>query len=227
MIIKNMDFSKDGLDIDLSYYFDVQFGRYIIYQIIYNSQAHYRIWDNLKQKEVVPYSDGKVRLIDKAGNAIRPTIKNIVRAVYNSEYCRDSIPDLPDEEWYFVEEVFLKGLRSCRETLLVSNYCRLKSYTGYEARILHQYKNPAGYMEILPQSDGKQVHIKVYRLEAFYFNRPVEGKMWITPEIFQDLAVHHRKSKKENTCQDLYIPLSAEEHAQMDAERRRRYADLA
>lgn len=30
MIIKNMDFSKDGLDIDLSYYFDVQFGRYII-----------------------------------------------------------------------------------------------------------------------------------------------------------------------------------------------------
>ena len=94
MIIKNMDFSKDGLDVDLSYYFDVQFGRYIIYQIIYNSQAHYRIWDNLKQKEVVPYSDGKVRLIDKAGNAIRPTIKNIVRAVYNSEYCRDSIPDL-------------------------------------------------------------------------------------------------------------------------------------
>lgn len=213
MIIKNMDFSKDGLDVDLSYYFDVQFGRYIIYQIIYNSQAHYRIWDNLKQKEVVPYSDGKVRLIDKAGNAIRPTIKNIVRAVYNSEYCRDSIPDLPNEEWYFVEEVFLKGLRSCRETLLVSNYCRLKSYTGYEARILHQYKNPAGYMEILPQSDGKQVHIKVYRLEAFYFNRPVEGKMWITPEIFQDLAVHHRKSKKENTCQDLYIPLSVEEHA--------------
>ena len=82
-------------------------------------------------------------------------------------------------------------------------------------------------MEILPQSDGKQVHIKVYRLEAFYFNRSVEGKMWITPEIFQDLAVHHRKNKKENTCQDLYIPLSAEEHAQMDAERRRRYADLA
>lgn len=75
MIIKNMDFSMDGLDVDLSYYFDVQFGRYIICQIIYNSQAHYRIWDNLKQKEVVPYADGKVRLIDKSGNAIRPTKK--------------------------------------------------------------------------------------------------------------------------------------------------------
>lgn len=91
MIIKNMDFSKDGLDVDLSYYFDVQFGRYIIYQIIYNSQAHYRIWDNLKQKEVVPYSDGKVRLIDKTGNAIRPTIASIAETRFQTFLMKSGI----------------------------------------------------------------------------------------------------------------------------------------
>ena len=145
----------------------------------------------------------------------------------DSEYCQDKIPDKPNEEWYFIDEWFLKGLRNCREALLISNYCRIKTYTGYNAKILHQYENAAGYFEILPQSDGKQVHIKVHRLEAFYFVRQVEGKMWITPEIFQDLAIHHLKTKKENTCLDLYIPLSVEEHAQLDAERRRRYASLA
>lgn len=169
----------------------------------------------------------KVRLIDKDGKVIRPTIKNIVRAKYDSEYCQDKIPDKPNEEWYFIDEWFLKGLRNCREALLISNYCRIKTYTGYNAKILHQYENAAGYFEILPQSDGKQVHIKVHRLEAFYFVRQVEGKMWITPEIFQDLAIHHLKTKEENTCLDLYIPLSVEEHAQLDAERRRRYASLA
>lgn len=227
MYIKNIDMTLSGLKLDLSDCFNLAEGRYTICQTILASRAYYEMWDNLKNKEVVPYADGKVRLIDKDGKVIRPTIKNIVRAVYNSEYCQDKIPDKPNEEWYFIDEWFLKGLRNCREALLISNYCRIKTYTGYNAKILHQYENAAGYFEILPQSDGKQVHIKVHRLEAFYFVRQVEGKMWITPEIFQDLAIHHLKTKKDNTCLDLYIPLSVEEHAQLDAERRRRYASLA
>ena len=201
MYIKNIDMTLSGLKLDLSDCFNLAEGRYTICQTILDSRAYYEMWDNLKNKEVVPYADGKVRLIDKDGKVIRPTIKNIVRAKYDSEYCQDKIPDKPNEEWYFIDEWFLKGLRNCREALLISNYCRIKTYTGYNAKILHQYENAAGYFEILPQSDGKQVHIKVHRLEAFYFVRQVEGKMWITPEIFQDLAIHHLKTKKRK-----YLP---------------------
>lgn len=216
-----------GQKLDLSQKFNVSEGRYTICQTILNSRASYTIWDNLKQKEVVPYRDGKVRLIDKDGNAIRPTIKNIVRAIYDSEYCIDQIPDLPNEEWNFVDTDFLRNLRNSRETLLVSNYGRMKTYTGYQAKILHQYKNAAGYWEVLPCSDGRQVHIKVHRLVAYYYVRQAYGKMWITPKMFQYLPVHHLKTKDDNSCLDLYIPLTVAEHVQMDEERRRRYAEAA
>ena len=227
MYIKNSDMTLSGQKLDLSQKFNVSEGRYTICQTYLDSRASYTIWDNLKQKEVVPYSDGKVRLIDKDGNAIRPTIKNIVRAMYDSEYCIDQIPDLPNEEWNFVEPVFLKNLRNFRETLLISNLGRAKTYTGYQAKILQQYEDAYGYMEIMPQSDGKKIHLKIHRLEAYYFVRQAYGKMWITPEIFQYLPVHHLKTKKDNSCIDLYIPLTVAEHAQMDDERRRRYTEAA
>lgn len=64
-----------GLKLDLSDCFNLAEGRYTICQTILDSRAYYEMWDNLKNKEVVPYADGKVRLIDKDGKVIRPTIK--------------------------------------------------------------------------------------------------------------------------------------------------------
>ena len=138
MIIKNMNFNRSGQVLDLSLSFPaLAVNRYTITQIITNYRAEYAVYDNLKKQVVIPTVNHRVYLRDKNNNRISYTMKELVRTVYDSEYCMiDDIQDLDGEEWYFIEEGFDEIFHKYKESYLVSNYARIKSYVGYKAVLM-------------------------------------------------------------------------------------------
>ena len=59
------------------------------------------------------------------------------RDVFNAEYCQDSTQDIAGEEW--------KPIAGTNGKYFVSNKGRVKSYCGYDARILKPFDNGHGY----------------------------------------------------------------------------------
>jgi hypothetical protein len=76
-------------------------------------------------------------LYNKAGRRQQIGLKRVYREVFNAEYCQDSTQDITGEEWTLVAGTNGK--------YFVSNKGRVKSYCGYDARILKPFDNGRGY----------------------------------------------------------------------------------
>jgi hypothetical protein len=60
------------------------------------------------------------------------SLKPLYQLVYGKIYCIDKIEDINNEVW--------KEIKGSNKKYYISNYGRVKSYTGYEAKILKQNK---------------------------------------------------------------------------------------
>lgn len=94
------------------------------------------------------------KLKTKSGKWAYISLKKLYRAIFNREYSIDNIPDMDGEQWREITPLYL-----------ISNYGRVKSLFGYEARLLKQTDNGRGYNRV--EINGKD--LLVSRLVALYF----------------------------------------------------------
>lgn len=210
MEILNMDRSRCGLALDLADRYPVEPGRYTIVQSIEDGYATYQLTDNSINAAMQgdKWHD-LYTLQDIDGNTFRVSGRQIVRAVYDSALCVDSIPDLPGEQWKFIGLPFTFQ----KETSLVSNYGRIKSYADYNAILRHPVWNEStGYWEI-KFGNTKKERPTVHRLVGYYF-------VWQRdrPDLpfDQNLDIHHIATRDENQAWNL-TAMPKSEHIELHA----------
>lgn len=145
------------------------------------------------------------KLKTKGGEQLCISLKKLYRAIFNREYCIDNIPNEDGEQWREITPLYL-----------ISNYGRVKSLQGYEARLLKQTNNGKGYNRV--QINGKDY--LVHRLVALYFvertdptadtvdhidtntqNNRADNLQWVTLQENILLAYARRRAKKQADLQ--------------------------
>lgn len=177
--------------------------RYTITQFIIDGKTFYRVYDHKKKHEVKPTRKNRWSLQHADGKFWLYSIKPIIRMIYDDEYCIDDIPDQNDgvhgrEIWCFLDDKYIGALQNARQTYLVSNYGRYKSYTGYHAKIVPQFENEYGYLNVYFRRKGETLKLRVHRPVAYYYLAEDE-------ESFNKMDVHHKASKTENQAWNLVI----------------------
>lgn len=177
-----------------------------------DGKPSYYVTDHTRNREVKATVNSRLRLHMKDGTAQQISIKPIIRAGYNDEYCIDNIPDLDDGEhgrevWKYVGEKFVGSLQNAHQTFLVSNYGRFKSYTDCLAKIMNPYENDYGYLRVFFTRNHDTIMIRANRLVAYNFNQDE------LPEgvDFDHCVVHHKKGKTDNESWNLQI-FTPDEH---------------
>lgn len=221
-MILGTDSSLANQQIKLEAYIDkLESNRYVLTQIIINGKTFYMLYD-LKQKSKVSSSaNHRWSLQHSDGKSWLYSIKPVIRLIYDDEYCIDDIPDLNDgehgeEQWHFLDDKFTCGVKNARQTFLVSNYGRYKSYTGYKARIVPIQETEAGYGRPFLTCDNDFIRPKAHRPVAFYFlldDMPEDTN-------FDKCDVHHKKGKLDNQAWNLQIVSDRSLHRQLDKAKR-------
>ena len=219
MFIYNMNCKYNEQELDLSKWFaGLAVGRYIITQTIIDCKASYIIYDKVKGQIVTLAANHRVYLRDMNNIRISYTMKEVVRTVYDAEYCVDDIQDLDGEEWFFVDDWALGAFRHSNNTYLVSNYARVKSYAGYKAVLMVPKPKENGYYTVTFRREGEYTRLLLHRVVAYYFLLP------LMPEgmDFSKCEVHHWKSKADNEVWNIQICTSKQQHMELDRMRRER-----
>lgn len=102
------------------------------------------------------------------------SLKTLYRLVYNDTFCIDNISNLEGEQWLPIE--------GSNNNYWCSNAGRLKSYTGYEARLLKPYTTKGGYLRADIYIDGHREARLVQRIVA---------ALWLLPPKSIDCQLHH------------------------------------
>lgn len=142
------------------------------------------------------------KLKTKSGKWVCISLKKLYRAIFNREYSIDNIPDMDGEQWREITPLYL-----------ISNYGRVKSLYGYEARLLKQTNNGKGYNRV--EINGKD--LLVHRLVALYFvertdptadtvdhidantqNNRADNLQWVTLSENVLLAHERRRAKRSS-----------------------------
>ena len=125
---------------------------------------------------------------------VRVSLKDLYRQAYGKEFCIDNIMDLEGEIW--------KPVARTEERYLVSNLGRVKSLTGYYARILKP-NTPHGYEQVDIMYDNERFTRSVHRLVAYAFLGIPED-----PEM----ELHHINGCKNDNRVENLIWLTPQEH---------------
>ena len=134
-------------------------------------------------------------IVDDCGKGKRITQKKLYRKVYNKEFSIDRTAALNNEEWRIIKNTNGK--------YLISNYGRVKSLCGYNAKILKPDIKKNGYLVV----KINKKNIMVHRLVAFNFceNKYKE----------QNLQVHHKDFNIKNNYYKNLVILTAAEHIEI------------
>lgn len=130
---------------------------------------------------------------------VKVPLKVLYRQAFGKEFCVDNIEDLDGEIW--------KPIAKTEERYWVSNLGRVKSLTGYYARVLKP-NTPYGYEKVDIMYGNERFTKHVHRLVAYAFlddpedpemelhhingcksDNRVENLVWLTPQ-------DHRKAHK-------------------------------
>lgn len=108
-----------------------------------------------------PNSKNQYRLLNKEGKIEYINLKRLYRQAYNKEYAKDNIPSLKGEIW---EKIDQKG------KYYISDFGRVKSYQGVNARLLTPSENKKGYLRVYISAEtGKKKAFYIHRLVAIAF----------------------------------------------------------
>ena len=147
------------------------------------------------------YKDCYYKLKTVNGKYKTVSLKELYKLVYNEVYIKDNIENLIDEVW--------KPIERTDNLYWISDKGRVKSYTGYEAKILKPlYVN--GYERVTIVQDGSRCNKLISRLVAAAF---------LIPPKDIDMQLHHKTGQKaDNRAENLEwltIAEHREKHKQM------------
>ena len=165
------------------------------------------VYNNDTGKLLLPDNKHSVKLKTTDGRYKKVSIKTLYKAVYNRAFAIDKIQSLDNEVW---KEVDSKG------NYYVSNKGRVKSYTGYEARLLNPYVNKSGYLRLDIIDDGIRQSKLLHRIVAAAF---------LPPPAKIDYQLHHKDFDKRNNAADNLEWLCIAEHLKKHRERGQAEAD--
>lgn len=137
------------------------------------------------------------------------SLKTLYNLVYNKNYCIDNTINLDNEIWKDIE--LTNGIYK------ISNYGRVKSFVGYEARILKPTKNKQGYFRVDIVQEKQRATKLIHRLVAAAFlmqpqsidmqihhkdfdnsNNNADNLQWLTPKQHKEIHLQRNKEIKEN-----------------------------
>lgn len=157
---------------------------------VYNAKSNIYLKEYRNAYNLVK-EDGTVKCISK---------KVLYEIVYNKVLCNDQIVDLHNEEWRYI--------KGTEQKYMVSNYGRVKSFIGYEAKLLKQIPTNKGYYRVWITIDGEAKQIFVHRLVAAEFLQKPEGI---------NLQIHHKDfcgfNNKSNNLEWLTIAEHRKKHS--------------
>ncbi len=142
----------------------------------------------------------KLRTLENKQKTI--SLKELYKAVYNKNFCRDKVVLLENEIFREIENTDGK--------YFISNYGRVKSLVGYEAIIMKAYITPKGYYRLQIIQDGEPVNWFIHSLVATSFLEPPKSINY---------QIHHKDFNSLNNRVDNLEYLSPQAHRKKHNER--------
>lgn len=140
-------------------------------------------------------------LVNEDNKRVKASLKALYLMIYNKVYCIDDIQDLEGEQW---KEIIDSG-----GNYFISNMGRIKSYKGYNARLLSVTTNENGYKRVNVDffGTGTAANFTLHRLVAEYFVKKPNKPMC-------DI-VHHKDFNSLNNKASNLIWLTSQEHKEI------------
>jgi len=136
------------------------------------------------------------------------SLKDLYFLVYNKNYCRDNIIDLDGEQW--------KEIPDTNSRYYVSNFSRIKSLIGYDAKLLNPFKTKDGYLRVSLYSSNGRRDLLLHRIVAMCF-LPAPPRL--------DYQLHHIDFNRSNCQLSNLIWLDPKEHKNLHFEKEKKDYD--
>lgn len=147
-----------------------QYGFKDYYFITYNGNVY-----NERTKCFVKANRNNYKLMSSNGKKRSISKRKLYRMVYKKQLCIDNITNLESEEWCQIDANYY-----------VSNYGRVKSLKGFQAKILKSQPNSKGYQRV--SINGKYIFVHRLVAQCFVKNDNLDEKK----------IIHHIDSNKTN-----------------------------
>ena len=162
--------------------------------LLYNADNNTFKAANKANSFVIKREDGSTKKI---------ALKQLYRLIYGKAFCKDNIKDLDKEVWREVENT--------DGNYYISNLGRVKSYAGYEAKLLKPTLTANGYYRLEIVQEGQRAAKLIHRLVAAAF---------LLPPASIDMQLHHKDFNKLNNNADNLIWLTPKQHSKVHLERK-------
>lgn len=153
---------------------------------------------NSKTKKYLRINKHQYKLLGTDNIRHSVSLKELYHLVYNKEYCVDSIKDLEGEQW--------KEIDNSGGCYFISNMGRIKSYKGYDAKLLVAYRTDSGYERVNADFGSGNRNYLIHRLVAEYF-------LDFPQKPFME--IHHKDFDKRNNRADNLQWVTKEEHTKI------------
>lgn len=165
---------------------------YIVYEdgSILNTKTGHQLKMDSDYRYCLKYADRK--------GTIHRSIRTIYLKLFGKAYHgKDSITNLPNEEW--------KEVEGTKETYYVSNYARVKSYNKHvEARLLQPY---------FKRKDKTYLTVEIFG-QGYQLSRLV-AKHFLPDEYSESKVVHHKDGNPMNNHVSNLVCLTQEQHVKL------------
>lgn len=164
-----------------------------------------RLYNIDNDKYTLPTKEHIFKIKTEDNRTRKISLKTLYKIVYNENYCNDIIKDLEGEIW--------KEVSGTNKIYYVSNKGRIKSYYGYETKILKPTLTKGGYERIDIVVDKIRTSKLVSRVVAHEF-------LPFPKDI--DYQLHHINGNKRDNSANNLIWLSPKEHIEIHRKKEER-----